>query len=97
MTLEVPSPSVEYEDRYFKGPYGTIGLWAGAGIVAKTLSYGLQRKPIFHKPYTHLIWAVVGGSIGYLVDSLQQRKLQEVERKRQLLIRRRIQRLEQSE
>eukprot|EP00842_Homolaphlyctis_polyrhiza_P004703 jgi/Hompol1/5233/HPOL_004263-RA len=74
-----------------------MAFWAGAGTLVQVWSNGLMKLPPFHRPHFHLLYAVGGAAVGYIMHRREFSRLKEIELERDMLVRRRILRNEQRE
>ncbi|KAJ3257245.1 hypothetical protein HK103_004799 [Boothiomyces macroporosus] len=70
-----------------------LGLWGLTGALVHTFALGIQNKPVLKRPQLHFVWAAVFVGIGYGAIQFEDHYMKKLEMKRDLLVKRRMQRL----
>ncbi|KAJ3216025.1 hypothetical protein HK099_006095 [Clydaea vesicula] len=76
-----------------KIPYVRMATWGAVGVFTIAFAMGLQRRPIYDKPYQHVIGGLIYAGIGYKVHFWQMGNLNKLEKNRDRLVKRRMMRL----
>ena len=69
-----------------------LSLWGVSGVLTQALSNGIRQKAIFGKPVLHGVAGLVGIGVGYLAHLLEKDGLERLEKERDLLVMKRIER-----
>lgn len=68
---------------------GSVSGFAAFGVLVRTYALGLQKRPIFSNPSSHLLAAGVFGSVGYFLHNLQERQTAAIAAKKEVMIKNR--------
>ncbi|KAI8139062.1 hypothetical protein BJV82DRAFT_628094 [Fennellomyces sp. T-0311] len=63
--------------------------FAAFGVLVRTYALGLQKRPLFSNPSTHVAAAAVFGAAGYFINSALERQNSLIEGKKDLLLKNR--------
>ncbi|KAI9486503.1 MAG: hypothetical protein EXX96DRAFT_549300 [Benjaminiella poitrasii] len=68
---------------------GSVSGFAAFGVLVRTYALGLQKRPLFTNPSSHLLAAGVFGSVGYFIYNLQERQAMLIAAKKEVMIKNR--------
>ncbi|KAG2179486.1 hypothetical protein INT44_006332 [Umbelopsis vinacea] len=75
---------------------GSVAGFATLGFTVRAYALGIQKRPLLEGISGHFLTAGAFGAVGYWVYNLQNKQVDQIERKKQLLLSNRA-RAEQSE
>ncbi|CAJ0633355.1 6735_t:CDS:2 [Entrophospora sp. SA101] len=68
------------------GIISNVGGFAIFGFSVRVFALALQNRPLLDRPITHVMSAVVFGGVGAYVYHLEQRQLELIEKRKQVLL-----------
>ncbi|CEP07466.1 hypothetical protein [Parasitella parasitica] len=68
---------------------GSVSGFAAFGVLVRSYALGLQKRPIFSNPSSHVLAATVFGSAGYLLYNIQERQTALIAAKKETMIKNR--------
>ncbi|CAG8629491.1 10034_t:CDS:2 [Cetraspora pellucida] len=75
----------------------TITGFAAFGVAVRAYALALERRPVFDNPITHVFTAAFFGGVGAYIYNAEQRQVELIEKRKQVLLANRKRRLEYDE
>ncbi|GAB5591024.1 hypothetical protein Unana1_05924 [Umbelopsis nana] len=65
---------------------GSVAGFATLGFTVRAYALGIQKRPVLEGISSHFLTAAVFGAAGYWVYNLQNKQIEQIESKKQLLL-----------
>ncbi|KAH6568403.1 hypothetical protein BASA50_005368 [Batrachochytrium salamandrivorans] len=72
---------------------GDIAFWGTGGLMVQAWHNSIMKLPIRAKPHLYLLCGSIGAVVGYAVHNAQTRSMVKLEKQRDMLVRRRMDRM----
>ncbi|KAF0436085.1 hypothetical protein F8M41_004736 [Gigaspora margarita] len=72
----------------------TVTGFAAFGVAVRAYALALERRPVFDNPITHVLTATFFGGVGAYIYHAEERQVELIEKRKQVLLANRKRRLE---
>ncbi|KAJ3077896.1 hypothetical protein HK102_004872 [Quaeritorhiza haematococci] len=92
-TILLPVKQARDAERLVDNPSLEVAGWAATGFFIRSFALALQLRPVLERPHIHGVWALGFAGLGYAFSKWENSMLNELERQRDILVKRRMMRL----
>ncbi|CAG8494746.1 8477_t:CDS:2, partial [Racocetra persica] len=75
----------------------TVAGFTAFGVAVRAYALALERRPVFDNPITHVFTAAFFGGVGAYIYNADQRQMELIQKRKQVLLTNRKRRLEYEE